>query len=109
MFSSLQARMMRTAISPRFATRIFSNMWQRCYKRSDRARWPPVSVRDQAKSDRSNLEQGLAELNGFGVFDQDLSEHAFDLGLDFVHDLIASMIQTTLPRLTSEPISTKDA
>src|SRR5205823_1538385 len=86
MFSSLQARMMRTAISPRFAIRIFSNMWPICFGRRGKGggRWFPAL---RQRSSWSNLEQGLTELNRLGVFDQDLSHYAFSFGLDFVHDL----------------------
>src|SRR6185503_12568568 len=39
------------------------------------------------RSGRSNLEQRLAELHGFGVFQQDLCHDPFGLSLDFVHHL----------------------
>src|SRR5438876_4058890 len=82
MFSSLQARMMRTAISPRFDTRIFSNI-----SVIDAVRWRTRQPGSGARSGWPNLEQGLAEFDGFGVFNQDLREHALGLGFDFVHDL----------------------
>src|SRR6058998_2840891 len=71
MLSSLQARMMRTAISPRLATRIFSNMT------GDgtlvrRLKWP-------------NLEDRLAEFDRFSVIDEDFSDHSANLCFDFVH------------------------
>src|SRR6266481_5250613 len=66
MFNSLQARMMRTAISPRLATRSFSNILG--------SRGP-------------QLEQGLAELDRLGVFDHHLSDHSFGFGFDLVHHL----------------------
>src|SRR5580658_3357602 len=69
MFNSLQARMMRTAISPRLATRIFSNMVQ-------------VEARPSGGPD---AEKGLAKFDWFGVFDEDMGHDAFNLGLDLVH------------------------
>src|SRR6266404_705320 len=63
MFSSLQARMMRTAISPRLATRIFSNI----------------------ALSRPKLKQGLAELDRLGIFHKGLGHDPFGFSLDFVH------------------------
>src|ERR1041385_3832304 len=83
-FSSLQARMMRTAISPRFAIRIFSNIWQWYYQQPDQA--CPRCVPPACGDSRSNLEQWLAEFDRLGVLDQDLSHHSLGLGLDFIHD-----------------------
>src|SRR5690348_14519194 len=71
MLSSLHARMMRTAISPRLATNTFSNMGKVVGK----------------PSGRPDLEQRLAELNGFAVFNKDLGDHTPNLGFDFVHHL----------------------
>src|SRR5438067_7894187 len=64
MFNSLQARMIRTAISPRLATRIFSNM----------------------RSSRPELKESLTEFDRFGVFDHDLGNHAFGFGFNLIHD-----------------------
>src|SRR3569832_2329439 len=64
MFNSLHARMTRTAISPRLATRTFSNMLG-----------------------GANLEQGLTEFDRLGVLDEDGGDHAASFGLDLVHDL----------------------
>src|SRR5436190_15159809 len=65
-FSSLQALIMRTAISPRLATRSFSNI---------------------AASGRAQFEEWLAELDRFGILHQDLCDEAFGFGLDLVHHL----------------------
>src|SRR5882724_6537943 len=83
-FSSLQARMMRTAISPRFAIKIFSNIWHCYYQQPDNV--CPGRVPPACGDLRSNLEQWLAEFDGLGVLDQDLSHHSFGFSLDFVHD-----------------------
>src|SRR6266511_1473193 len=83
-FSSLQARMMRTAISPRFAIKIFSNIWLWYYQQPDQA--CPGCVPPACGDLRSNLEQWLAEFDRLGVLDQDLRHHSFGLGLNFVHD-----------------------
>src|SRR5690242_20863682 len=85
MFSSLHARMIRTAISPRFATRIFSNMCQRCCVRIDQRQPETVNARER-KSSGPNFEQRLAKLDWFRIFDQYLCYHAFGFGLDLVHD-----------------------
>src|SRR5437868_13308028 len=75
MFSSLQARIMRTAISPRLATKTFSNMGK--INGDPRlATW---------RSKRPHLEHGLAELHWFCVINQNLGNNALHLGLDFVH------------------------
>src|ERR1700722_2276003 len=62
--------MMRTAISPRLATRIFSNM-----------------IQMGLPSGWADAEKRLAKFDGFGVFDQNMGDDAFDLGLDLVHHL----------------------
>src|SRR5262245_16668513 len=69
--SSLQAQMMRSAISPRFAIRIFLNM--------DGAR--------RRSADRADLEEDLAVLDGLGVRGEDLHDLALHLRLDLVHEL----------------------
>src|SRR5579862_905534 len=61
--SSRQARWMRSAISPRFAIRIFSN----------------TRLADD--------EQGLAVLDRLAVLDQDRLDHARGVALDLVHEL----------------------
>src|SRR4051812_25632603 len=63
---SLQARITRSAISPRFATRTFLNI--------DRP-----ALRD--------LEQRLTVLHGRAVLDEDRGDRAGDIGLDLVHQL----------------------
>src|SRR5512142_1484160 len=63
--SSLQARMTRRAISPRFATRTFLNM----------------------TLPGDDPEQRLAELHRRGVGDHDLGDGAVHLALDLVHQL----------------------
>ena len=37
------------------------------------------------QSGRPDFEQGLAEFHGFGVFHQNLCDHAFDFSFDFIH------------------------
>src|SRR6185436_18005651 len=64
--SSLQARMIRRAISPRLAMRM------RLYMR-------PLRLLD--------LEERLVELDGFAIFHKDGGDSAADLGRDFVKDL----------------------
>src|SRR4051812_45701990 len=68
--SSLHARTMRNAISPRFAIKTFLNM---------RATLASAALLD--------LEQLLAELDRLAVLHQDLGDRAFDVALDFVHQL----------------------
>src|ERR1044071_3355454 len=74
-FSSLQARMILTAISPRLATRSFSNIQFRLSAKQ----MPTLS------SARTNLEQGLAEFDRLGIFNQHLRNDAFGFGLDLIH------------------------
>src|SRR5688572_928751 len=69
--SSLQARMMRRAISPRFATRMRWNI--------DRELSPAESRLDQ--------EERLVELDRLLVLDEDLDDGPGHLRLDLVEDL----------------------
>src|SRR5439155_260023 len=66
---SCRARMTRTAISPRFATRTRSNTVERNAR------------------DRLELEQELAELDRLCVVDVDRANDPLALGLDLVHQL----------------------
>src|SRR3569623_1399145 len=66
--SSLQAWMMRRAISPRLAIRIFLNIA------------PPALA-------RLDGEERLAELDRLGVLGVDLGDHPVDVRLDLVHQL----------------------
>src|SRR5512137_2650586 len=66
--SSRQARITRSAISPRLATSTFLNM---------------VSPR----LGRLDAEQLLAELHRGGIEDEDLGDLPLHLGLDLVHEL----------------------
>src|SRR3954454_18249521 len=60
---SLHARITRSAISPRFATRTFLNMLDR------------------------DLEQRLAVLDRRAILDEDSGDRAGDIGFDLVHEL----------------------
>src|SRR5207249_7372014 len=108
MFSSLQARMMRTAISPRFAIRIFSNMWPICFGRRGKGggRWFPALRR---RSSWSNLEQGLPDLNGLAVFARNWGNNALNFGLNLVIAFIPSVVETTGSRVSSGPVLTVGA
>src|SRR2546430_13944698 len=76
--SSRQARITRSAISPRLAMRTFLNTW---WKRvGGRGRERPSSGLRQA-------EQRLAVLDVLAVARQDLDDLAVGLGLDLVHEL----------------------
>src|SRR5205814_6677121 len=66
--SSCSARITRTAISPRFATRTRLNM-------------------ERTPVQRLELEQQLAVLDGCAVDDMELADDPLDLGLDLVHQL----------------------
>src|SRR5690606_20575829 len=109
--SSLQARMTRRAISPRFAIRIFRNMG--CVVASSLPRMPsarssphaPTADGGTRRTPRANPrtfgggtggfgsgarldpEQHLPVLDGLGVLDQDLAYDPVDFGLELVHQL----------------------
>src|SRR5690348_3143767 len=71
--SSLQARMMRRAISPRLAIRM---------------RWKFGTARTTSVgSGRIDAEQGLVELDRLAVLDEDLGDGAGDAGRDVGEDL----------------------
>src|ERR1017187_2501518 len=91
MFSSLHARMMRTAISPRLATKTFSNMIFKSGRATGDGKHEELASSCHRPPDPvhliwTNLEQRLAEFHRLAVFDQHLGDNAFDLGLDLVHD-----------------------
>src|SRR5215467_8108320 len=65
---SRAARSTRTAISPRFAMRIFRNMARRALR-------------------LLHLEEPLPELDGAAGVDEALDDGAGELGFDFVHEL----------------------
>src|SRR5262245_20329048 len=73
MFNSLQARIIRTAISPRLATSIFSNM--------RRGSVSPECL------ERPDLKDGLPKLNWLGVIDKDVRNYPSDLCFYLIHDL----------------------
>src|SRR5205807_10207112 len=75
--SSLQARMMRRAISPRLAIRIRLNM------RSTN-RQSVVSGQLKESAAGVHFEERLVELDGFPVFAEHGDDFAADLGGDFV-------------------------
>src|SRR3954470_9035901 len=66
--SSRQARWMRSAISPRLAIRIFSNI-------------------QGSRRGSTDDEQRLAVLDRLAVLHQDCLDHARGIGLDLVHQL----------------------
>src|SRR6266446_6724922 len=75
--SSLQARRMRSAISPRLAIRIFSNMAALILKRDpetsrNRQTGPCAKPRTRSLDDH----QRFAEFHRLGVFEQDLDDGA---------------------------------
>src|SRR6476619_6603158 len=69
--SSRQAWMIRSAISPRLAMRIFLNMTGP----------GPSALRGP------DGEERLAELDRLGVLGKNLDDHPVDVGLDLVHQL----------------------
>src|SRR5437667_6063344 len=71
--SSCKARMTRTAISPRFATRTRENIGG------------PLDGR--RNEHRLDLEQKLPELDRLGVLDVNRADHSRDLGLQLVEQL----------------------
>src|SRR6266508_2245384 len=85
MFSSLQARMIRTAISPRLATRIFSNMGYGALLPQPNGN---AGRRDAVKTlNRPNLKQRLPKLDGLGAVHEHLCNDTLHLGLNLVHYL----------------------
>src|SRR3954454_10925558 len=68
--SSCSARMTRTAISPRFATRT-----------------RPNTSHDRPAGERLEVEQHLAELDGLRVLDVDRADDRLDVRLHLVHEL----------------------
>src|SRR6267143_3769085 len=87
--------MIRTAISPRLATRIFSNMWfqELIIELLMAGSGAQLSLNYQPVnhqlrfSNWPHLEHGLSKLHRFGIFHENLRDHSFDLRLDLVHDL----------------------
>src|ERR1700730_11300751 len=69
--SSLHAQMIRRAISPRLATRIFWNI-------AGEALLLPA---------RTDAEQRLPVLHRLSVFDEDAQDFAADIGFNLVHKL----------------------
>src|SRR3954449_6455426 len=99
--SSRQARIIRSAISPRFAMRILENI--RGKRRSDKRRSDGGSETERSLSFPSSLrrsvapsllvrlrllyeEQRLSELDRLPVLDQDLGDRPLHLRLDVVED-----------------------
>src|ERR1051326_9027369 len=74
--SSLHARAIRTAISPRLAIRIFWN--------TQSPQWPDPLLR--LGLDRLQEHQHLLKLDPFSILDQDLGDASTVLGGDLVHD-----------------------
>src|SRR6266508_2803170 len=75
--------MMRTAISPRFATRTFSNMKIGLSLYS--VLFPLTGPKWRLAG--PNLKQRLSELHGFGVVEHHLGDYSFSLRFNLVHDL----------------------
>src|ERR671930_517185 len=71
--SSCSARITRTAISPRFATRTRENI--------------PLEGVQRLARDRLELEQQLPELDRLRVLDQDRAHDPVDVRLHLVHQL----------------------
>src|SRR5690554_1655833 len=74
--SSLQARRMRRAISPRLAMSTLSSMMN-----------PPVSGEWRGAGHSADHEHRLVELHRLAVLDQEGLDHAVAVGLDLVHHL----------------------
>src|SRR5215471_6106215 len=96
--SSRQAHIMRVAISPRLATRIFLNISSYrsatgCFQaRSElptvRSHVTPAKVERRGPgASGSNPEQGLIVFDGHAIFSIDLLYRASYLSLDFIHEL----------------------
>src|ERR1035438_5109817 len=79
--SSLQAQMIRRAISPRFATRIFWN----------------IAGRRLLLPARTDAEQRLPVLHWLPVFDEGAQHLAADVGFDLIHKLHGSHDAQGLP------------
>src|SRR5712691_11056363 len=73
--SSCSARITRTAISPRFATKTLVNISG------------PLNRVERPAVDPFELEEKLAVLDGLGVPDVDRAHDPLDFGLHFVHQL----------------------
>ena len=84
--SSRHARMMRSAISPRFAMRTFWNI-------------------GTAGSD--DTEEGLPELHGLSILDEDLRDLPAEFGVDLVHHLHRPRMHRQSPAATVSPTSTR--
>src|SRR6476620_3213286 len=78
--SSLQARMIRRAISPRLAIRIFLNIARRSTS-------SPTEDPALAALYLFDTKKCLAELHRLSILRQDLGNDARALGLDLVHHL----------------------
>src|SRR5205814_8858227 len=74
--SSLQARMIRNAISPRLAIRTFSNMMV------ERDRWAASFARGSQLPD---TEKNLTELHRLAILSDHFSDDTARFGFDFVH------------------------
>src|SRR2546421_12965817 len=85
--SSCSARITRTAISPRFATRTRVNISEAPLQRVER---PAV--------DRLELEQQLTVLDRLGVLDVDLANDRLQVRLHLVHQLHRLENAQRLPR-----------
>src|SRR4051794_3022703 len=86
--SSLQARRMRRAISPRLAMRILSNMVPRGRIGNSEWRTGRSNYRYSLFATPSlNDDERLAELDRLAVLDQDLGHRAGARGGDLVHGL----------------------
>src|SRR5258708_17699128 len=86
--SSRQARMIRNAISPRFAMRIFENIVAGCQlpvaSQCLTGNWP-LTTGNYLRG--LHQEQHRPELHGVAVLDEDSGDRAAALGLDVVEGL----------------------